>query len=159
MMNNIYDFNGIDRIGHRLRGYICGYILYSLCIFCLIALDFLFVHNPLLASFIFAIVLLIYILSSVVFLKIKYAILKEHRDFLENMDMGLKKDFLGIFLRKAEQTCENDFAFNNFVFLGANGEVSLSVHKSCSADFTVGEKYHIEQVGNYIYRWGKYENR
>lgn len=158
-MNNIYNYNEIERIGRRLRGYIAGFIICSLCILCLIVVDLLLVHNPLFASMIFALVLLIYILSSLAFWKIKYAILKEHLAFLENMDMGLKKDFAGIFLRKAEQTCENDFAFNNFVFLGANGEVSLLVHKSCSADFTVGEKYHLEQVGNYIYRWEKYENR
>ena len=158
-MNNIYNYNEIERIGRRLRGYVGGFVLYSLCIFSLSVLDLLLVHKPLLASLLFGTVLLIYILSSVTFWKIKYAILKQHLTFLENMDMGLKKDFAGIFLRKAEQTCENDFAFNNFVFIGANGEVSLLVHKSCSADFTVGEKYHIEQVGNYIYRWEKYENR
>ena len=157
-MNTIYDFNEIERIGQKLCGYIGGFILYSLCIFGLIVIDLLLVRNPLFASLIFALVLLIYILSSVVFWKIKYAILKEHLTFLENMDMGLKKDFVGVFLRTAE-TCENDTAFNNYVFLGANGEEHFVIRKSCSVSFATGEKYHIEQVGNYIYRWEKYENR
>ena len=157
-MNNIYDYNEIERIGRRLRGYIAGFIIYSLCILCLIVVDLLLVHNPLFASLIFALVLLIYILSSLAFWKIKYAILKEHLAFLENMDMGLKKDFAGVFLR-TEEAYEKDASFNNYVFLGANGEVPLLIHKSCSVSFSKGKKYHIEQVGNYIYRWGKYENR
>lgn len=157
-MNNIYDFSVIEKIGRRLRGYIGGFILYSLCIFSLIVLDLLLVHKPLLASLIFGIFLLIYILSSVIFWKIKYAILKQHLTFLENMDMGLKKDFVGEFV-KTEDTCEKDAPFNSCVFLGANGNVPLLIHKSCSINFAKGEIYHIEQVGNYIYRWEKYENR
>ena len=157
-MNNIYDLSDIQIIGRTLRGYIGGFTIYSLCVFGLIMADLLLIHMTFVAVMIFAIIILLYILSAILFWKIKYAILKQHMMFLENMDMGMKSEAVATFIGMADIYDEDD-SFDHYNFRGGSGDMVLLIHKGYSVSFVKGEKYYIEQVGSYIYRWGKYENR
>ena len=156
-MNNIYDFSQTSELERQKRRLIFGYVIYLLFLFGIIISSFFVVKNVILLTLIFALILLVFIFSSIIFWKIKYAILRDNIAFLENLEIGNKSDFVGVFLGLEARI--NDEHFDRYAFQGDGGKVTYLIHKGCRADFTVGEKYHTEQVGSYILRWEKYENR
>lgn len=156
-MNNIYDFSQITELDRQRKRLILGYVIYALFVFGILISACFIIKNNILLTLIFTLILLVFTFSSIIFWKIKYAILRDGIAFLENMEIGIKSDFVGIFI--GVEARENDDAFDQYTFRDAGGNVTYLIHKSCPASFTVGEKYHTEQVGSYIYRWEKYENR
>ena len=156
-MNNIYDFSQIGELERQRKRLIFGYVIYALFVLGIIVSSCFVIENNILLTLIFALALLVFIFSSIVFWKIKYSILRDNVSFLENMEIGNKSDFVGVFL--GVEPCENDAHFDKYTFEYRGGRTTHLIHKSCSVGFNVGEKYHTEQVGSYIFRWEKYENR
>jgi len=70
---------------------------------------------------------------------------------MDNMEMGSKSDLAGYFVMK--ESAKEDENFDSYIFISLNKKTSLLIHRLYSVDFKEGEKYHIEYVGNYIYRW------
>lgn len=156
-MNSIYDFSQIGELEGQRKSLIFSYVICSLFALGIIIAACFVVKNEILLTLIFALILLVFVFGSIVFWKIKYAILRDAIAFLENMELGIKSDFVGAFV--GVEVMGNDESFDRYTFRGADGNSTYLIHKSCSADFTVGEKYHTELVGSYILRWEKYENR
>lgn len=157
-MNNIYDLSQIRELEGQRKRLIFNFVISVLCALGVIAAACLLIENALILTLVFSLVMLSLGVWSVLFWRIRYAILREHIAFLENMEMGNKSDFVGIFVG-VEKSEDADGYFDRYVFRAAGREETFLVHSGCPVDLVSGEKYHTEQVGSYIFRWEKYENR
>lgn len=154
-MNKIYDFNEIEKLSRRQRGLVIQYILYSVCFVLAVSLLCILIENNILLSLFFAVLLFSFILFSFVFWKTKYSILNEYKRFLDNLDTGRKEDYTGEFMGKSISL--DNGSFDSYTFIHASKKTELLIHKGHKAELSVGEKYHVECVGKYIYSWERSE--
>lgn len=152
MMNNIYDFAQIQAIRYRQNKLIFSYVVYMLCFLGALALLCCLVENNILLTVILALLLFFFILFSIVFWKIKYGILNEHRLFLENMDTGNREDYVGVFAGKPASP-SNDASFDAYSFVSSNKKTSFLIHNQYPVRFSEGKRYHIEHIGSYLCQW------
>lgn len=152
MMNNIYNFNDIEKIRSRQKRLVVGYALAVLCFIGVLALAFFILKNNIVLTVVFALLLFFFILSSIVFWKVKYVILSEHKTFLDNIETGIKSDYIGSFVGMDTDKLSEE-PFDSYIFVSTNKSTSFLVYNQYSPKFIKGEKYHIEYVGSYLYRW------
>lgn len=152
MMNNIYDFSQIQTMRYRQNKLILSYILYTLCFAVALVLSCYLVKSNLLLTIIFALLLLFFILFSIVFWKIKYGILNEYKLFLDNMEMGNREDYVGVFTGKVTSQSDEE-PFDTYLFVSSNKKTSFLIHNQHPVQFSEGKRYHIEHVGSYVYQW------
>jgi hypothetical protein len=151
-MNKIYDFVEIEKIRSMMGKLIFKYVMFAICFVATITFACLLIKNNLLLTLIFAFLLLIFILASVLFWKIKYGILKSHRAFLENMELGKNDNFVGDFV-KCEKNENEDDPFDAYIFASNGVRVKFLIHNKYAVCFTEGKRYHIEHIGNYVNQW------
>jgi hypothetical protein len=147
MMNKVYDFENIDKIRERTGRLILRYIVIAVGFFMLVALDFVLVENNLLLTLIFAVLMLLFILFSLVYFRVSVGILREYRIFLEKLEMGRQSDFVGVF--EGVNFSESNDKYECYVFSSER----FFVRRETPIMFSQGEKYHLEHIGKYIYRW------
>lgn len=152
MMNSIYDFTDIEKIRIRLQKLFFYYILYAMCFITAIILSVVLIKNNLLLTVIFAFLLLLFILFSICFWKIKYGILDKYRSFLDNLETGKRDDYLGVFKQKTDDK-NDEGCFDIYIFNSSAGEKNFLVRKEHPICFEVGKKYHLTHVGKYLFEW------
>ncbi len=150
MMNNIYDSKDFQEINASQKRLVIKYVLFLILFIIVLTISCFTIKNNILLTVIFASLLFVVIFSSIVFWKVKYGILNKHKAFIDDMEMGVKNDYVGYFEKK-ELSEEEDF--DSYIFNSSNKKTGFMIHSLYSVDFTEGERYHIEHVGNYIYRW------
>ena len=151
-MNKIYDFDEIERIQQRQKKIFFTYALYALSFVAVVVLACLFVENNVLLTLIFALLLSFFILFSVAYWKIKYGILNRYRLFLDNLETGNREDLVCKFVGK-EMAEEEDQMLDKYIFTSSGKSKEFLIHRNHSVRFIEGKKYHIEYIGDYVYRW------
>ena len=151
-MNKIYDFDEIERIQQRQKKVFFTYALYALSFVAIVVLACLFVENNLLLTLIFALLLSFFILFSVAYWKIKYGILNRYRLFLDNLETGNREDLVCEFVGK-EMEEEEDQMLDKYIFTSSGKSKEFLIHRNHSVCFIEGKEYHIEYIGDYVYRW------
>ena len=149
-MNYIYKTNEIEKLSEKQKRLVIKYVLFVIGFIIVLTFSCFTVKNNILLTAIFASILLVVIFSSIVFWKVKYGILNKHKAFIDDMEMGVKNDYSGHFEKKESSDSED---FDSYIFNSSNKKTSFLIHRHYSIDFIEGEKYHVEHVGNYIYRW------
>ena len=150
MMNKIYDFSEIGELRTRQNKLIFQYLIYAVCFVLVLILSCVVIENNVVLSLAFATLLFIFILYSVLFWKIKYGLLDEHRRFLDDMETGKQDDYVGVFCHKVEAT---DESFSTYVFLSSGRERRFLIHNQYPVCFEKGKNYHIVHIGKYVYQW------
>ena len=149
-MNKIYDFEQIYAVKAAEKRLILRCVLYLLCFAAVIFIACITVENNLLLTVIFAVLLLLFILFSIVFWKIRFVTLKEYESFLDKLDTGRHEDYVGTFIGESN-SCDESFC--SYVFMSANKEESFLIHKLNRIELEKNKKYHIEYIGKYMYQW------
>ena len=152
MMNKIYDFELVEELRKKQSKLILNYVIFVICFLVALLLTFALIDSNLLLTILFALLTFSFSLFSIVFWKVKYGILKEYSAFLDNIETGKREDFVGIFARK-ENADSHLGCFDTYVFTYLDKETAFFARIEHSVEFSVGGKYHLEHVGNYVYQW------
>ena len=149
-MNRVYDFEQIYTVKEAEKELIIRYILYLLCFVAAVLIACITLENNLLLTVIFAVLLLLFILFSIIFWKIRFGILKEYESFLDKLESGKHEDYVGTFIGEINSF---DEYFDCYVFISSDKESSFLIRKVNRVELKKNKKYHIEHIGKYICQW------